>query len=124
MDLIERAINKILSPEKTKRTVHRYGVSNGKGYITETKTGTRINAYGVLEEMEINTTYIDPLDDGTPINDKGIVQCKNCGAAVHVDSIRECYRCKKKICILCARQKKNSEIYYCSLVHQLPFLSL
>ncbi len=123
MDLIDSTINRILNPEKVKRTIHRYGVSDGKGYITETNNGTRINAYGSLEELEVNTTFIDMLDDGTPINDKGIVQCKNCGAVIHIDSVRECERCKKKICVLCARQKKNKEIYYCSLAHQLPFLS-
>ena len=125
MDLIESDLLKnILNPQKTKTIIHKYGVSNGKGFVSERRDGVRINEYGFLEEVEVNTIFIDTLDDGTPINDKGIVLCRNCGMAVHIDSVRECERCKKKICILCARQKKNTERYFCSLTHQIPLLGL
>ena len=125
MDPIEtELINRILNPQRIKRTIHRYDVSNGKGIVSEKRYGVRYNEYGTLEEIEDNITYIDTLDDGTPINEKGIVMCNNCRKVIHIDSVRECARCKKKICILCARQKKNTEKYFCSLTHQIPLLSL
>ena len=122
MDLLEQTIKNILNPESSKVQIHKYSVSNGKGYISEKRNGTRINELGILEEIEVNTTFVDTLDDGTPINDKGIVLCGNCQSIVHVSNVRECHKCHKKICTLCARQKKDSEIYFCSLAHQLPFL--
>ncbi len=123
MNSIESEIlSKILNPQKIKQTIKRYDVSNGMGLVSEKRTGTRYNELGVLHEIEENITYIDTLDDGTPINEEKIVACDNCHKAIHVSSVRECARCKKRICILCARQKKNKELFYCSLTHQIPFL--
>jgi hypothetical protein len=124
MDLTDEIMKNILNPQKLKKTIHKYGVSSGKGFVSEKREGTKINEHGILEEVEVNTTFIDTLDDGSAINDKNIVICGNCGAAVHIDSVRECERCKKKICILCARQKKNTEKFFCCLAHQIPLLGL
>ena len=115
-------LSKILNPQKIKQTINRYDVSNGKGYTSEVRTGIRYDEFGILHELEENITYIDTLDDGTAINEEQIVACDNCKKAIHVSSVRECNRCSKRICILCARQKKNEEIFYCSLTHQIPFL--
>jgi hypothetical protein len=117
--LESRLIDQVLNPAEfkiqRKRIVDK---PSALGISSETREGTRLNEYGILEKIIEEILYVQILDDGTTINEHGISKCQSCGQIVSAESIRRC-PCGKTVCIskACGVYSKRKDEWFCSRKH-------
>ena len=124
-DILEQVLLQlILNPSKVLKQRIRVQDDLGEGILFEIREGSRINEYGVQEEIEELVINTSCFGDGSPMNIYGIGRCPNCGLLVKEDSLRICQFCGKLHCIAkgCGRYSILTRKWFCCRTHR--FLGL
>ena len=119
-NLEQELMNLILNPNEVSTTRIKLVETPVSGMLSEVREGVMLNpATGNIEKIQEQIIYFNSFDDGSTMNEFGILRCQNCGNLVREENTTRCL-CGRIICISenCAKWSGLRNLFFCSKWHK------
>lgn len=120
VDIEQLLMQMILNSSEVTSKRIKFVETQGIDVLSEVTESTRLDpATGQNVNSEEQIIHANALDDGTPMNELGILRCPNCDSLGHESNTSRCL-CGRIVCISegCARWSRRRGMWFCSRWHR------